>query len=153
MRGGYEDCMKIVLIKTGYFNGFVWGLPAMFMLTSNRQIAIATKDPFFPYASLIFVLGYQLADTGLSYCLVNGKCFLPNLGFAGLSYSNSITVWATVLSFTAYMVLSPRYRDYGITHFHTKNFWADLWEKKVFDMFKELCYSTGPSVSCLSKLE
>lgn len=23
MRGGYEDCMKIVLIKTGYFNGFV----------------------------------------------------------------------------------------------------------------------------------
>lgn len=115
----------VVALTAKYFNGFAWGLPAMFMLTSNRQVALAAKNP---KVGLGFVAFYQALDTVLSFCLVFGKAYLPKLGFSGLSYSNSISAWVTVLLFSAYMAIAPSFRPYGITKVQTENFWSDLWE-------------------------
>lgn len=114
----------VVQLTKDYFYGYTWGLPAMFMLSCNRKIALATDNAMI---SLYFIIGYQVLDTALSYALVTGNCYLPKLGFAGLSYSNSITSWMTFLSFTGYMAFSERFKKYGILRFDAHKFTHRLW--------------------------
>jgi MATE family multidrug resistance protein len=114
---------QIVSLAGDYFDGYIWGLPAMFMLSCNRRIALATSNAS---VGLFFDIFYQVFDATLSYSLIFGKFYLPKLGFAGLGYSNSITAWATFSFFTIYIANSNKFKPYNITKFNAGNFFSEF---------------------------
>lgn len=113
----------IAVLARKFFYGYAWGLPAMFMLSCNRRISLATKNS---HIALAFDIFYQCLDTALSYGFIFGEFFLPKLGFAGLGYSNSITAWTTFLLFTSYMACAGRFRPYHLTTFKRERFFSDF---------------------------
>lgn len=116
---------EIVKLSAEYFYGFAPGLPAMFMLSSNRRIALATKNA---HLCLIFDIFYQAIDAILSYSLIFGRFYLPKLGMAGLAYSNTITSWITFIIFSLYICLSQNFKSYGLTKANFNNFWLESWQ-------------------------
>lgn len=107
----------------GLFKGYSWGIPAVYMLFSNRILALATGNA---HINLPFDIFYQVLNCGLSYCFIFGALNFPKLGFSGLGYSNSITAWTTFLGYTLYMFSSSRFRPYGLTRFVGNSFFSDL---------------------------
>jgi MATE family multidrug resistance protein len=117
---------QVVKLSEQYFHSYLWGLPAMYMMSCNRKFTLAIGSPM---VGLCFTVFYQAADTALSYVLINGKCGLPKLGFVGISYSNTITAWATFVLYTGYMACVPQFKQYGILQIHFDNFWPRVWQQ------------------------
>lgn len=116
----------VVDLVAEYFYSYIWGLPAMYMIASNRKFTLANNDP---KVGTFFMTFFQVFDTGLSYLLINGKCHLPRLGFKGLSYSNTITSWITFFLFSGYLLSASKYKALGVIQFNLEKFWKRVWRQ------------------------
>lgn len=114
----------VVELVAEYFYSYIWGLPAMYMISSNRKFTLANNDP---KVGTFFMTFFQVFDTGLSYLLINGKWHLPRLGFKGLSYSNTITSWITFILFSGYLLSASKYKALGVSSFNIEKFWKRVW--------------------------
>lgn len=110
---GMGQSIEVSSIAQDYFRGYVWGIPATYLLNTNVQNAIGLKKPIFMLPTIFTQRALML---GIAYPLMFGKLGLPVLGTAGLGYAYSISSWLTLIGSTFYFTKNE-FRDYGIFRF------------------------------------
>ncbi len=122
---------RLIDIVQAYFNGYVWGIPALFLLASEQQFSLGTKNTF----PVTVVTGVHAVLTAtLGYVLVFGQLNFPALGAAGFGYASSLASWISLIGFSLYLQFSPKFQKFLITPFSLKNLWSEF--NVLIDLFK-----------------
>ncbi len=107
LAGQPEELLNVV---QKYFYASSWGIPALFLLHTERQVMLGTSN-FMPVNILGFI------DNGmpvlLGYLLVNGKLGFPMLGIAGMGYATAICSWIDLFCFSTFMASCSHLRKYA----------------------------------------
>ncbi len=91
-----------------YFIAYSWGIPAIFVVYLEKQIALGVGD--IKSVNILTLLD-SVSVSLLGYLFVNG-ILGEEMGVAGLGFASSITNWLELIFFTTYLKYGPRFRDY-----------------------------------------
>lgn len=108
---GLRQPSDLADITQNYFEGYVIGVPAYFLLGVEQQISFGTFN-ILP-ANVISLINASLT-AGVGFVLMYGKLHFPALGVRGLGYASSISNWVSLLGFTAYLKYSSRFNRFGL---------------------------------------
>lgn len=116
-----------------YFFAYAWGMPAIFIVHHEKQIALGLSDINSVNAITLFD---NVSLSFLGYLLVNGKFGLPEMGIAGLGYALTITNWLDLIFFSTYLKFGAKFQEYNF------NLFSEF--KEVKQTFKELISLSTP---------
>lgn len=93
-----------------YFNGVSWGIPSIFWLASDQQVAIAVKKP---NVVLLSSIGYAFLTMAVGYPLA-----LFGMGTEGLGHGVSAAGWLSLIFLRLYYKLNAsEFGRYGLFNF------------------------------------
>lgn len=95
----------------GFLRGICLGLPAfaVYRALYGYSASVNQTKPIM----VIAVLGLLL-NIPFNYVLIYGKLGLPELGGVGCGYASAIDLWLTCAIMLAWLLWSPRYRDFRL---------------------------------------
>ncbi len=112
-------------ISQSYFEAYSWGIPALFILTAQQQIALGLGQNL--PVNIIAAINTGLT-TGLGYILIFGKLTKP-LNAAGLGHATSLSYWLNMLGFTVFLKWSSRFKDFALVSLRGKWFNKNLFRE------------------------
>ncbi len=134
----------LIAIAQKYFQGFVWGVPAILFLNVEQQLCFGTFN-LLPPNVISFI--NALITAGLGYVLINGvqigsTLICPALEAEGLGHASSVSAWLSLIGFSVYLRNSNRFKNdprfRGIRLFDMAGNWLDK------EIFWELLRIGGP---------
>lgn len=101
-------------ITQGYLSAFVWGVPAMLLITALRGL---TDGLGHTRIIMAFSLLGTLINLPLNYIFIFGKLGVPAMGGIGCGWATAISNWVAALLLLVYLNRSQAYRGFHlITH-------------------------------------
>ncbi|MGD9153251.1 MAG: MATE family efflux transporter [Gammaproteobacteria bacterium] len=127
-------------ISQEYFDGFVYGIPAAFMLFNNTQFAMGIGKPYIMFVTTLIQKGLGL---GLGYFFIYGNSALhiPKLGAYGLGLANSTANWMTLTLSTLYFTFNihnfPYYKLFNFFRREKVSKWLHSRASIMWDLIKK----------------
>lgn len=98
-------------IVEGYLAAFVWGVPALVLLTALRGF---TDGMGATWVFMAFSLLGTLCNIPLNYALIYGKWGLPELGGVGCGWATSVSNMIALSAFCLYLLRGRAYAQYRL---------------------------------------
>jgi MATE family multidrug resistance protein len=87
-------------VAAGYINAFVWGVPALLLLTALRGLTDGTGHT---WIFMAFCLLSTLCNIPLNYCFIYGKLGLPAMGGIGCGWATTLSNSIALIAFLIYL--------------------------------------------------
>lgn len=102
---------KTATIVEGYLRAFVWGMPALALLTALRGF---TDGMGHTWVFMVFSLFGTLCNIPLNYALIYGKWGFPELGGIGCGWATTGANIAALVMFVAYLAWGKAYQQHRL---------------------------------------
>ena len=108
-----------------YLRAIVWGAPAAFAYLALRY---TTEGIGWTRPVMYVSIGALVVNVAGNWVFMFGNLGAPAMGAVGAGVASAITMYFMFVSLLAYMLFSPRYREYEIFHFGRGPQWGEMRE-------------------------
>lgn len=105
----------IAQLTQDYYNAYVWGLPACFLLTTIDQVIVGVQKPRF---SIFIGASWLMCTLVFAYGLAFGQFGFPKLGVYGIGMGISISAWTTTITALLLLRVLPFYHQFQFFTWH-----------------------------------
>lgn len=137
----FQQPQDLTEISEKYFQGFSWGVPALFLLSVEQQVALGRNKA--SAVNLICLLNAGLT-AGLGYAMMYGKFYLPKLEAQGLGHASSLANWLSLIGFSGYLAFSKDFQECDLI---SRNlFKGPYFDRNLFNRLKKIGTPIGTQV-------
>lgn len=125
----FNQPSEVVELVNLYFESYLWGVPAAFLLTSSQQLMLGLKK-----TRVITIIGLisLILSISIGYVLTFGRLGFSSWGVSGLGYAQAARSILTLIIFISYLRFTNEFKICGLFLKRQVNSFLQL--KKIFKL-------------------